>query len=166
MQNVPCALFKTRSLGRISGPAQHLREFRDTRHAVIKKQRLSWENLRVPTKESSSPGEPLRYYRTTGLMITQMQELVRRVNEALDEPWNKRIGRPKSLGLYKAVEAGCVYLWQNATQEFVGDTRDTSQPTISRYTAVLQLDSTSQSPRTTSAHVPPGPAACHMGPTA
>ena len=43
----------------------------------------------------------MRYNRTTGLMITQIQELVRRVNEALDEPWNKHIGRPKSLGLYK-----------------------------------------------------------------
>ena len=88
---------------------------------VIKKQRLSWENLRVPTKEFSSPGKPLRYNRTTGLMITQMQELVRRVNEALDEPWSKHIGRPKSLGLYKAVEAACMYLRQNATQEFIGD---------------------------------------------
>jgi hypothetical protein len=32
------------------------------------------------------------------------------VNEALDEPWNKRTGRPKSLRLYKAVEAACMYL--------------------------------------------------------
>ena len=69
----------------------------------------------------------MRYYRTTGLMITQMQELVRRVNEALDEPWNKHTGRPKSLRLYKAVEAACMYLRQNATQEFIGDARDTSQ---------------------------------------
>ena len=79
----------------------------------------------------------MRYYRTTGLMITQMQELVRRVNEALDEPWNKRTGRPKSLGLYKAVEAACMCLRQNGTQEFIVETRDTSQPTISRYVAVL-----------------------------
>jgi hypothetical protein len=79
----------------------------------------------------------LRYYRTTGLTLTQMQELVRRVNEALDEPWDKRTGRPKSLRLYKAVEAACMYLRQNATQEFIGETRDTSQPTISRYAAVL-----------------------------
>ena len=79
----------------------------------------------------------MRYYRTTGLTLTQMQELVRRVNEALDEPWNKRTGRPKSLRLYKAVEAACIYLRQNATQEFIGETRDTSQPTISRYAAVL-----------------------------
>ena len=79
----------------------------------------------------------MRYYRTTGLTLTQMQELVRRVNDALDEPWNKRTGRPKSLRLYKAVEAACMYLRQNATQEFIGETRDTSQPTISRYAAVL-----------------------------
>ena len=46
------------------------------------------------------------YYRTTGLMVTQMQELSRRVNNALDKPWKKHTGRPKSLGLYKAVEAG------------------------------------------------------------
>ena len=30
-----------------------------------------------------------------------------------------------------------MYLRQNATQEFIGDARDTSQPTISRYTAAL-----------------------------
>jgi hypothetical protein len=66
----------------------------------------------------------LRYHRTTGLMLTQLQELVRRVSEALDEPWNKRSGRPKSLGLYKAVEAACMYLRQNATQEFIGELRD------------------------------------------
>ena len=93
--------------------------------------------MRVPTKEFSSPEEPLRYYRTTGLMVTQMQELVRRVNNALDKPWNKRVGRPKSLGLYKAVEAACMYLRQSASQEFIGDVRDTSQPTISRYLAAL-----------------------------
>jgi hypothetical protein len=39
-------------------------------------------------------------------MVTQMQELSRRVNNALDKPWKKHTGRPKSLGLYKAVEAG------------------------------------------------------------
>ena len=72
----------------------------------------------------------MRYYRTTGLIVTQMQELVRRVNEALDKPWRKRTGRPKSLGLYKAVEAACMYLRQNAAQEFIGDVRDTSQPTM------------------------------------
>jgi hypothetical protein len=70
-------------------------------------------------------------------MVTQMQELVRRVNEALHEPWNKRTGRPKSLGLYQAVEVACIYLRQNAAQEFIGDMRDASQSTISRYVAEL-----------------------------
>jgi hypothetical protein len=63
--------------------------------------------------------------------------LVRRVNGALDVPWDKPTGRPKSLRLYKAVEAACMYLRQNATQEFIGDIRDTSQPTISRYLNAL-----------------------------
>lgn len=79
----------------------------------------------------------MRYYRTTGLMLTQMQELVLRVSKALDKPWNKALGRPKSLRLYHAVEAACIYLRQNATQEFIGDMREVSQPTISRYLADL-----------------------------
>ena len=79
----------------------------------------------------------MRCHRTTGLVLTQMQELVRRVMEARHEPWNKPTGRPKSLGLYQAVEVACMYLRQNAVQEFIGDMRDTSQPTISRYVAEL-----------------------------
>jgi hypothetical protein len=79
----------------------------------------------------------LRYHRTTGLILTQMQELVRRVNEALGEPWNKPSGRPKSLGLYQSVEVACMYLRQNATQEFIGDLRGMSQSTTSRYVAKL-----------------------------
>jgi DDE superfamily endonuclease len=41
------------------------------------------------------------------------------------------------MGLYRAVEVTCMYLRQNATQEFIGDMRDASQPTISRYVAKL-----------------------------
>ena len=72
----------------------------------------------------------MRYYRTTGLILTQMQELVRRVNDVLGAPWDKPTGRPKSLRLYKAVEAACMYLRKNATQELIGDIRYMSQPTI------------------------------------
>ena len=79
----------------------------------------------------------MRYHRTTGLRLTQLQELVARVNDALSEPWNSPIGRPKSLGLYQSVEVTCIYLRQNATQEFIGEMRDASQPTISRYVAKL-----------------------------
>jgi len=71
------------------------------------------------------------------MVLNQMQELVRRVKETLREPWNKSTGRPKSLGLYQAVEVACMYLRQNAAQEFIGDMRDASQPTISRYVAKL-----------------------------
>ena len=66
-----------------------------------------------------------------------MQELVGRVQGALTEPWNKKIGRPKSCGLYPAVELACRYLRQNVTQEFLGDLRNTSQPTMSRIVTTL-----------------------------
>ena len=79
----------------------------------------------------------MRYYRTTGLMLSQMQELVCRVREALAEPWNKGIGRPKSCGLYAAVEIACMYQRQNSPQEFLGDLRGISQPTISRIVTKL-----------------------------
>jgi hypothetical protein len=79
----------------------------------------------------------LRYHRTTGLLLSQMQELVRRVQGALAEPWHKKVGRPKSCGLYHAVEIACMYLRHNGTQEFLGDLRDISQPTVSRITTTL-----------------------------
>lgn len=68
----------------------------------------------------------LRYHRTTGLMLSQMQELVRRVQDPMPEPWHKKVGRPKSCRLYRAVEIACMYLRQNGTQEFLGDLRDIS----------------------------------------
>jgi hypothetical protein len=74
----------------------------------------------------------LRYHRTTGLVPSQMQELACRVMSALKEPWNKKVGRPKSCGLYKAVGIACMYLRQNATEEFIGDLNDISQSTVSR----------------------------------
>jgi hypothetical protein len=61
-----------------------------------------------------------------------MQELVLRVAHALEEPWNKKIGRPKSCGLYQAVQIACMYIRQNGTQEFLGDLSEISQPTVSR----------------------------------
>lgn len=70
-------------------------------------------------------------------MLAQMQELVRRVNEVLDKPWRRETGRPKSCGLYQAVEIACMYLRQNAVQEFIGDMRGVSQPTVSRIVTVL-----------------------------
>src|SRR5260370_29912386 len=66
-----------------------------------------------------------------------MEKPARGGKGALREPWNKPAGKPKSLGLYQAVEVSCMYLRQNVTQEFIGDMRDTSQPTISRYVTEL-----------------------------
>jgi DDE superfamily endonuclease len=79
----------------------------------------------------------LRYQRTTGLMASQMQELVVRVHAGLARPWNKPAGRPKACGLYRAVELACMYVRQNASQEFLGDLRGVSQSTVSRYVAGL-----------------------------
>ena len=65
-------------------------------------------------------------------MPSQMEELVRRVHGRLKKPWNNKVGRPKSCGLYRAVEIACMYLRQNSTQEFLGDLRGISQSTVSR----------------------------------
>jgi transposase len=70
-------------------------------------------------------------------MRSQMQELVARVQEALTDPWNKKHGRSKACGLYRAVEIACMYLRQNATQESLGDLWDISQSTVSRIVATL-----------------------------
>lgn len=74
----------------------------------------------------------MRYHRTTGLMTDQMQELVCRVQRALKAPWKKKTGRPRSCGLYKAVQIACMYLRQNITEESIGDMNEISQPTVSR----------------------------------
>ena len=79
----------------------------------------------------------MRYYRTAGLTLSQMQELVRRVVVKLARPWRKKAGHPKACGLYEAVEIACIYLRQNCTQEFLADLRGVSQPTVSRIVADL-----------------------------
>jgi hypothetical protein len=66
-----------------------------------------------------------------------MQELVVRVRKKLDKPWKKAKGRPKSLGLYRAVEVACMYLRHNVTQEFLADLRNVSQATVSRIVTSL-----------------------------
>lgn len=66
-----------------------------------------------------------------------MQELVRRVFASLRKPWNNKTGRPKACGLYGAVEIACMYIRQNCTEEFLGDLRGVSQPTVSRILSEL-----------------------------
>lgn len=79
----------------------------------------------------------MRYQRTTGLMLSQMQELVARVRARLPKQWNRPAGRPRSCGLYRAVEISCMYLRQNSTQEFLADLHGISQPTVSRIVSML-----------------------------
>ena len=74
----------------------------------------------------------MRYHRTTGLELSQMQELVRRVSVALKTPWRKKTGRPRACGLYEAVATACMYIRHNCTEEFLGDLRGVSQSTVSR----------------------------------
>ena len=70
-------------------------------------------------------------------MPTQMEELVRRVHVTLTEPWHNKRGRPRAVALYHAVEIACMYIRQNGTQEFIGDMRYISQPTVSRIITTL-----------------------------
>ena len=79
----------------------------------------------------------MRYHRTTGLMLSQMQELACRIQGALEKPWKNGAGRKKSCGLYAAVEIACMYLRHNVTQEFLGDMKGISQPTVSRIIATI-----------------------------
>ena len=79
----------------------------------------------------------MRYQRTTGLMLSQMQELVARVAVALPALWSKKIGRPKVCGLYRAVEMACMYLRHNGTEEFLGDVQGFSQSPVSRIVTTL-----------------------------
>ena len=49
----------------------------------------------------------------------------------LDGPWDKGIGRPRSLILREAIIITCGYMRQNITQEVWAEIFDTSQPVIS-----------------------------------
>ena len=73
----------------------------------------------------------MRYDRMSGLDSEQLDELVRRIKDQLEEPWRKGIGRPKDLSLREAVIVACGYMRQNITQEVWAEIFDTSQPVIS-----------------------------------
>jgi hypothetical protein len=111
--------------------------YRDTPRTVLEKQRPSRENLRVPSREFSTP------WRAVALLSYHRADAHADAGTCppcpwrTDEPWKKDTGRPKSCGLYRATEIVCMYLRQNATQEFIGDMRDISQPTVSRIVGVL-----------------------------
>jgi transposase len=74
----------------------------------------------------------LRYDRMSGLDSGQLDELVRRIEEQLEEPWHKGIGRPKDLSLREAVIVASGYMRQNIIQEVWAEIFGTSQPVISQ----------------------------------
>ena len=67
----------------------------------------------------------------SGLDPEQLDELVCRIEEQLEEPWHKGIGRPKDLSLREAVVVASGYMRQNIIQEVWAEIFDTSQPVIS-----------------------------------
>ncbi len=73
----------------------------------------------------------MRYDRMSGIDSEQLDELVLRVEEQLDEPWDKGIGRPRSLTFREAVIITCGYMRQNIIQEVWAEIFDRSQPVIS-----------------------------------
>ncbi len=74
----------------------------------------------------------MRYDRMSGLDSEQLDELVRRIEAQLEEPWHKGIGRPKDLFLREAIVVACGYMRQNIIQEVWAEIFDTSQPVISQ----------------------------------
>lgn len=78
----------------------------------------------------------------SGLDTEQLDELLIRLEEQLEEPWNKGIGRPKNLTLREAVIVTCGYMRQNIIQEVWAEIFDTSQPVISaiitRFTPLIE----------------------------
>ncbi len=75
--------------------------------------------------------EPLRYHRTFGLNAVQLDELEERIEEILTEPWDKGIGRPKSLSLREAIMVTLLYKRQHIIEEVIADLFGISQGTVS-----------------------------------
>src|SRR5271169_5270314 len=79
--------------------------------------------------------EPLRYHRTFGLNAEQLEELEARIEDILSEPWDKGIGRPKSLSLREAIMVTLLYKRQNMIEEVIADLFGVSQGTVSEIIA-------------------------------
>jgi hypothetical protein len=73
----------------------------------------------------------LRYHRTFGLDTGQLDELEARIEDILPDPWDKGIGRPKSLSLREAIMVTLLYERQNMIEEVIADLFGVSQGTVS-----------------------------------
>ncbi len=73
----------------------------------------------------------MRYHRTFGLDAGQLDELEARIEDILSEPWDKGIGRPKSLSLREAIMVTLLYKRQHMIEEVIADLFGVSQGTVS-----------------------------------
>jgi len=73
----------------------------------------------------------------SGLDSTQLDELEQMVGKFLEEPWDKREGRPRELTFREALIATCGYLRQNIIEDVWAGIFDVAQSTISRYITFL-----------------------------
>jgi predicted XRE-type DNA-binding protein len=73
----------------------------------------------------------LRYHRTFGLDAQQLDELEKLIGELLTEPWDKGVGRPKSLSLREAIMVTLLYTRQNLIEEVIADLFGVAQATVS-----------------------------------
>lgn len=73
----------------------------------------------------------------SGLTNEQLDELEERIEELLEEPWEKELGRPKELTLRDALIVTCGYERNNITEEVWAEIFGVSQPCISRYITFL-----------------------------
>jgi hypothetical protein len=76
-------------------------------------------------------------YRMSGLTDEQLVDLVARVEDFLEAPWDKETGRPKGLELRDAVIVTCGYMRNNISEEVWAEIFGVSQPCISRYITLL-----------------------------
>jgi len=86
----------------------------------------------------------------SGLDAEQVDELVLRIEEQLDEPWDKGIGRPKSLTFREAAVIACGYMRQNIIQAVWAEIFDTSQSVISgivtKFTPLIEVATEEERP--------------------
>jgi hypothetical protein len=73
----------------------------------------------------------------SGLTDEQLNELVARAEDFLEEPWDKEAGRPKALSLRDALIVTCGYMRNNITEEIWAEIFGVSQSCISRYIKFL-----------------------------
>ena len=79
----------------------------------------------------------MRFDRMSGLDAEQLDELEELVSELLEEPWDKRTGRPRDLSLREALIVASGYARNNITEEIWAEIFDVDQSTISRHITFL-----------------------------